>query len=174
MAIRSRQLTETAVTLIVQYLRTNINAALQAIALIHPDDLVTLEPPPSSSYFPFEKAHGYQCPAIFVVDDGMDFRQAEKGANYIDALLAVNVTVKVEDSDMTLLTMKAWRYQAALQSLLDQTPLASLDGKVKLYSKVKGIKPSGTYTYGNSEEDETATFFKEYTLNLAIDFFENF
>jgi hypothetical protein len=104
----------------------------------------------------------------------MDFRQATTQANFINAITSINVTVKVEDRKMELLVIKALRYQAALHEVLDQTTLASADGLVSLKVRVKNIKPSGIYTYGNSEADDTATFFKEYTLNLAVEHYENY
>lgn len=173
MTFSARQLSETGVQLIENYIKDNITAALAAVAAIRPGD-VTTESPSSESYFPYFKAHGYRCPAIFVVDDGMDFRQSETKANFINAMFSVNVSVKVEDKTMDLLTVKAWRYQAALHSLLDQTTLATQDGKVNLVSRVRKIEPDGPYTYGNDEADETATFFKEYMLKLDVEFFENF
>lgn len=174
MAIQPRYLTETAVQLIMTHIQSNITTALAAIAVIRPDNIVSLESPESDAYFYFAKAHGYRCPAIFVIDDDMDFRQQETKANFINALLGINVTVKVEDQDADYLTKKAWRYQAALHSLLDQTSLVSADSKVKLVSKVRRIRPTGMYTYENSEPDSTANFFKEYELQLEVDFFENF
>ena len=174
MAFSPRQLTETAVSLISGYIQTNITAALASIASIHPNDEVTTESPSSESYFYFEPAHAYRCPAVWVVDDSMDFRQNETRANFINSMLSINVTVKVEDSDMSLLTLKAWRYQAALHSLLDQTPLVSADQAVSIKVRVKRIKPSGLYTYANPQPEEMATFYKEYMLQLDVEFFENF
>lgn len=170
----ARHLTETAVTLLTTYIQDNIATALASIAAIRPDDLVSLEPPVNTSYFIAPKQHGYQCPAIFVIDDNTDFRQNEMKANFINALMKINVTVKVEDQDAYLLTLKAWRYQAALHQLLDQTPIDNGDSTVSLLSKVRRITPSGIYSYQNSESDTTASFFKEYELQLEVDFFENF
>ena len=170
----ARKLTETDLKLIMAYIKANIATALAAIRVDRADPIVTTEPPPSESYFIFQKAKGYRCPAIFVEDAGMDFRQAEKKANHINALSSINVTVKVQDRKKYLLTIKALRYQAALHQLLDQTPLANSDGTVKLYLRVKRIKPSGLYTYDNSEEDDTADFFFEYMLELAVEHVENF
>ncbi len=170
----ARHLTETDLNLITGYIQANIAGALSAIRISRNDPVVTTEPPPSESYFNYFKAHGYRCPAIFVIDDGMDFRQSEKKANHINAISSINVTVKVEDRKKELLVIKALRYQAALHQLLDQTPLVNSDHTVKLYLRVKKIKPSGLYTYGNSEEDDQALFFFEYMLELAVEHVENF
>ncbi len=170
----ARHLTETDLDLITAHIQNNIASALAAIRINRNDPIVTTEPPPTDSYFNYFKAHGYRCPAIFVIDDGMDFRQQEKNANHINALSSINVTVKVEDRKKELLVIKALRYQAALHQLLDQTPLANNDNTVKLYLRVKKIKPSGLYTYGNSEEDDSASFFYEYMLELAVEHVENF
>ncbi len=173
----ARHLTETALTLITDLIKKEIGGALQKIRTIRPDNTVTTEIPPTESYFNYPEAHGYRCPAIFVIDKpnvGMDFRQGEIGANHINALLNIDVSVKVEDRLKRLLVLKALRYQAALHQILDQTPLASSDGKVKLYSRVKRIVPSGLYTYTEDEKDTKAVFYFEYRLELEVDFFENF
>lgn len=170
----ARHLTETDLDLITACIKANIDTALADVSSIHPDQLVSMESPETSSYFNFYHAHGYRCPAIFVVDDGMDFRQSETKANHINAISSINVSVKVEDKDKTLLTKKALRYQAALHEILDQTPLANGDGTVKIYLRVKNIVPSGLYTYADSETDTTASFFFEYMLKLAVEHYENF
>jgi len=133
-----------------------------------------MEPPESENYFIAPKQHGYRCPAVFIIDENTDFRQTETKANFINAVMNINVTIKVEDQNSALLTIKAWRYQAALHQVLDQTPIASADSAVKILSKVRRITPSGIYSYQNSEADSTASFYKEYELQLEVDFFENF
>jgi hypothetical protein len=170
----ARHLIETDLSLITKCIQDKISAALADISSIHPDNLVTLETPSTESYFIYQKAHGYRCPAIFVEDGETDFRQAEWKSNFIDALATVYVTVKVEDYNMDLITLKAMRYQAALHEILDQTSLVSSDNAVSLKLRVKRIKPSGIYTYENSESSSTATFFKEYTLQLDVEHYENY
>lgn len=170
----ARQLSETAISLVVAYLKANMATALSGVRTYHADAKVTTEAPPSQSYFIYPKAHGYKCPAIFVIDDGMDFRQPELKANFIDAKLSLVVSVKVEDRDAEKLTYKAWRYQAALHQLLDLTELASADKLVKLSIVVSSIKPSGIYTLATAQPDEQASFFKEYVLRCTVNYFEGF
>lgn len=170
----ARRLSEEATILTLDYLKANIATALAAVRTDRADAKVTTEPPPTNSYFVYPKAHGYKCPAIFVIDDGMDFRQPETKANFVNSKFSLVVSVKVEDKDLEKLTFKAWRYQAALHQLLDLTELASSDNLVKLNIVVSSIKPSGIYTIPNAEPDSTATFFKEVTLRCTVNYFEGF
>ena len=170
----ARQLTETAVTQIKTLIKSNIGQALIDVRTYRADAKVSTEPPPTESYFIAPEEHGYECPAIFIIDGGTDFRQSSEKSNCINALMSIDVSVKVEDRDKYLLTTKAWRYQAALHKVLDLTRLASLDGTTTLFIRVKRIKPSGVYAYANAEKDSTASFFFEYTLNLEVEYIENF
>jgi len=173
MSASPRLLAEEAINLIVSTIQTNIASALSSVSAYWNDGLVTMEPPPSGSYFIYPKAHGYQCPAIFVIDEGPhDFRQAENQSNFINARMAINVSVKIEDQTADTITIKAWRYASALHQILDQANLASSDGTVKIVVKVKRMKPGGLYTLANDESDSTAQFFKEYELYCDVDFFE--
>jgi hypothetical protein len=165
-------LSEAAVTLITNTIKTNIAGALASVRNYAADGAVTTEVP--ASYFIYPKATGYRCPAVFVVDENTDFRQANMEANFIDARMSINVTVKVEDKDQNALTIKSWRYASALQSILEQSNLVSPDGKVKLSIKVRRIKPGPMYVLAESEAETSASFFKEYDLFLDVDFFESF
>jgi hypothetical protein len=167
-------LSEAAVTLIINSIKANIATALASVRGYYHDGAVTTEVPPTTSYFIYPKAHGYACPAIFVIDDTTDFRQSEKLANFIDAKMSINVSVKIEDIDQTSLTVKGWRYVSALHSILEQSSLVSADSTIKLTIKVKRVKPGDMYVLGNAEADSTATFFKEYTLYCDVEFFESF
>ena len=167
-------LAEAAVGLIIDNIQANIAAALSNIRNYWDDSQVTTELPPTESYFIYPKAQGYQCPAIFVIDEGPhDFRQADAQANFICARMVINVSVKVEDQDARRLTIKAWRYASALHSILEQANLVMSDNSVKIVVKVKRIKPGPLYTIENDDANTTAQFFKEYGLFCEVEFWEN-
>lgn len=164
-------LAEAAVFLIQDTIKANIEGALATVRAYYDDGKVTTEPPPTTSYFIYPKAHGYRCPAIFIIDDTTDFRLSQKQANYINAAITINVSLKVEDKDQYKLAVKAWRYVAALHSILDQATLVSADETIKLVVKVERAKPGPMYTLEDSDA-ETAQFFKEYVLQCQVEFYE--
>ena len=170
----ARQLTETAQSMIIAHLQANIASALSDIYTLRGDNLTTMETPSTQSYFTYPKAHGYKCPAIFVIDKGMDFRQTDTKANHINAMLRMDVAVKVEDKEQSVLVTKCLRYQAALHELLEQTNIVSSDNKVKINIIVRTAEPSEMYTLAETDTNDTASFFKEYRLSLEINYFENF
>ena len=167
-------LSEEAVNLILTSIKTNIAPALASIRSYWDDGTVTTEPPPTSSYFIYPKAQGYRCPAIWVVDEGTDFRKSETKANFIDALMSINVSVKVEDKDQYKLAIKCWRYVSALYSILEESNLVSSDGAVKIVVKVNRVKAGPMYTIENDDPDVTAQFFKEYELFCDVEFYQGF
>lgn len=169
----SAKLSEVAVDLVTQAIRDNLELALTEVGTDRGWD-VTLETPPTPSYFIYPKAHGYRCPAIFVIDGGMDMRLSEMQSNFVNASLKMIVSVKVEDQDLDKITRKAWRYQAALFKVLNQIDIANSDNTVKLNVKVRSIKPSEIWTIKPEQPDELASFFKEYQLELLVDHYENF
>lgn len=167
-------LAEAAVGLIKDAIKANITDALAQVRSYWHDGKVTTEVPPTESYFIYPNAHGYRCPAIFIIDQGPhDFRQGSTQSNFINASLSINVSVKIEDRDAYKLTLKAWRYASALHSILEQANLVSSDKTVKIVVKVVRMKPGPLYTLANDEADSTAQFFKEYELYCDVEFYEN-
>lgn len=164
------KLTESTVGLIVAHLKANMPAALLAIRTDRADARVTTEPP--NSYFIFEKARGYRPPAVFVIFEQCDFRLGETGPNFINALETGNVTVLIEDKDRESLTIKAWRYQAALAQLLTNTSLTNGANTVKLVTKVVRNSFSPIYSNAKDEESSQAVFRKEIVLELEVEHYE--
>lgn len=166
-----RHLTETDVDLIIEHIKTNIAATLAALRISRNDPVVTTEPP--RSYFIYEKAAGYRTPAVFVIADNVDFA-LERGANHINAISNINVTVLIEDKDAEKLTIKSWRYQAALHELLANTRLTSADNAVTIVTKVLRVSYSPLYALKGREDDPQAFFRKEVALECAVEHYENF
>jgi hypothetical protein len=166
-------LAEAAVCLIVDTIKANIQLALQDVRVYWSDGKVTTEVPPTESYFIYPKAQGYRCPAIFVIDEGTDFRLSTTNSNFINALMSINVSVKIEDKDAYKLALKAWRYASALHAILEQANLVSPDNTVSIKIKVKRSKPGPLYTIENDDPDTSAQFFKEYELFCDVEFYEN-
>lgn len=168
----ARKLTEGAVNLITATIQQNIATALDAVQADSPDHQVTTEPP--RTYFIYADAKGFRTPAVFVIAEDMDFRQRERGGNFIDALDRINVSILVEDRNTELLTKRCWRYQSALHTVLDETQLTSADNKLKIVIVVRRASYSPTYSLTKDKNSPDAVFRKEVLLECDVDHYENY
>lgn len=166
------KLTEGTVNLMMTQIQNNIAGALANVRADVNNPVVTTESP--RSYFIYPKAHGYRGPAVFVIADNIDFRKEQRGANFISAVIRVNVTVMVEDRNAELLTRRAWRYQSALYQILDETQLVSADNKLKIVIIVKNARYSPTYTTAKDPSAPEGIFRQEVMLECDVEHWENF
>jgi len=168
----TRWLSEQTVLLIQDAVRTNISQALVDVRTQRNDAKVQTDPP--QSYFIYEGARGYRCPAIFTIIDSMEMLNADRGANHINARAHVIVAVLVEDRIQTNLTYKAWRYQSALHNVLHQTVLTSSDNRVKLVVKVDRIVFGPEFSESTDTNKPSGVFRKEVALHLEVEHYESF
>lgn len=164
----SERLTELSVTLITEHIRANIKARLDEVNADRGDFKVTTEAP--RSYFIFPTAKVYNPPGVFVISTDLDMRWG-KGANHINALERMVVAVVVEDRNERLLTIKGWRYQAALAKLLQFANLVSVDSVVKLITRVTRLSFSEVKEGTGADEK---TFRQETVVDLEVEHYENF
>jgi hypothetical protein len=167
--MNSYKLTEIGVNLIEQHIKANIATALADVRTDRADARVTTEVP--KSYFQFERARGYDSPAVFTIAEGFDFRHKD-GWNYIYGLHDIKVAVLVEDLDRYKLTVKAWRYQAALTKILTQAILQTPDESVKLVVKVLRNTFSGIFSEAADTENKMSVFHKEVVCELEVEHYE--
>lgn len=165
-----RKLAEGASDLIVDYIQAHISAALDAVAtgVASNQPKMSIENP--KAYYVYPKAKAYDSPAIFVILDEMDFNIQLNKSNFINATDKVNVSVVVEDQDESILSYKAWRYQSALHSVLDEATMVSSDNKLQLKCVV--YRASFSTLYENT--DGPGGFRKEVVLQCEINHAENF
>lgn len=166
-----RKLSEGTRSLIIDYVQANIAAALDVVAGAVGPPKMTLENP--KSYFIYPKPHGYQVPAVFVINDDFDFRIVDKKANCINARVRVNVSILVEDQDAEILTYKSDRYLSALHSVLDQADIVSTDNMLALKVVVYRARFSPVYSRQEDQVNE-GTFRKEVLLECEVEHVENF
>lgn len=166
----ARNLVETTVDLVKAEVKANIANALASIRNDRADSYVTTEPP--VNFFITEQSIGYRAPSVFFIVEDMDF-MIPRGANHINALVRMNVSVVVEDRNTERLTYKAWRYQASLHSILAQDSLTSADGAVTLKIKVVNATFSPLYTNSQKPDTEAGFYRKEVLLRLEIEHYEN-
>lgn len=168
------RLAEGATDLIIEWLVAGMPAALASTRTDRADALVSTEPPQRQSYFIFRSARVYRPPAIFVISDRFDDKKLENQANMINGVLSMRISAVVEDKDQERLTIKAWRYESALRSLLDETSLQSADGKLKLVIVIKGSDYSPHFTNDVKDGSLQAAFRKEVSLDCDVNLFENY
>ena len=167
----SRHLTEWAVNLVTNQIKTNIQSALIGVnqdlsnePALMGDPTLSYEAP--RDYYIFPRAMGYRTPACFVIADRIDFQKREKGANHINANIRINVSVLIEDKDAERITRKAYRYQSALQSVLDQVQLLTTDGALKIVTVVQNAAFSPLYSNTDDPTAPGSVYRKEVSLEL--------
>jgi hypothetical protein len=167
----TRHLVETAVSLVNSQIQANIQAALTDIRINRGDNKVTMEVP--RDYYIYPKAQGFRTPAVFVIGDRIDFQKREKGANHLNMDVKLFVTVLIEDKDAERLTLKAYRYQAALHQILDQVQLSSADNKSKLTVVITNAAFSALYSKAADDPSGVASVYrKEVSLELDCYMYE--
>lgn len=164
----AEQLVEKTRNLLLDAIKTDLPAALADIRDDREDPIVTTEPP--RSFFIYDGAHTYQCPAIFCVVDSADFPEESFGPNHINALVTVYVSAVIEEREARLLTIKSERYQAALFRVLHRRHLQDTIKNVKIYARVTRAEFSPLYT---KERENAGVFRKEVSLQLEVKHFEN-
>lgn len=165
------QLSEKVRKMIMAEIKAKIATALAEVRTDRDDKLVTTEPP--RSYFIFDGAHTYQCPAVFVVVDDIDTDE-EKGPNHVNAKVSMYVSVVIEDTEADRLTIKSERYQAALFQVLHWITLQDDAKNVKIWSRIRRCTFSPVYTKKRMGSGETTgEFRKEVVLDLEVKLFEN-
>ena len=168
----SRHLVETTTDLVLNWIKSNLNAAILDVSSDRADNLSQFPTPEAGSYFIYPAA-GYRAPALFVIAEKFS-KEKDRGANHINAKVSLNVNAVVEDKDRDTLTRMAWRYQAALDKILDQTEIVSSDGKVKIILVVMDAEFSPEYTKADDIDDPHATFRKEVSLKIEALHIEGF
>lgn len=150
-------------------IKTNIVAELAAVRTDRNDSL-NIEVP--RSYFTWDGALTYQCPAIFCIVDSAEFPDERTQANYASALVRVYVTVVHEGTSEENLTIEAERYQAALFKILHQTIVNDPTNNVKIYTRCKRFEFSPLYTKSRAN-DNMSDFRKEVSIELEVQHWEN-
>lgn len=164
-------LAETSVREIETLIKANIVSVLAALRTDRGDAKVSTEPP--QSYFIFEEAKGYRTPAVFIIARSIDFQKEAYGANHITAKIDVGVSVLVEDKEKDKLAVKAWRYQAALHEILDQSIIEVTGDKAKLFLIVKSADFSPVFTV-DGLKGSSGVFRKEVALTVEVQQRESF
>lgn len=160
---------EIAVETIQAHIQANIATALANVRAERNDPIVSTEVP--KEYFIYPTANVYRPPAVFTVFESQKILDIDTGSNFINAVDHVIVAVVVEDRLERLLTVKAWRYQAALMQCLHLVDLTNADNGVKLFSRVESCEFSGIVNLKG--ENGQQMFRKEMAVKLLIDHIEN-
>lgn len=170
MTTNPAQLAETDVNLVQAFIKTNIAGAL-AIQRTDRNADVSTEIP--ASYFFYRKPKVLQCPAVFTVPMRFNFRQAQMGANHVNAIHTMGISVVVEDPQEDLCVVKGWRYQAALFQILDNAQIRGSDPTNPVFLTViidsQEFSPTFTDTMSG-----TNIFRQEVLFTCDINHVENF
>lgn len=159
-------ISESTVYGVLNYLQTNLPNFLSDLNLERDDNRMSVEAP--KSFFAWEVAKAYRCPAIFVIDQSVDMR-LENGSNFINAAHDIVVSAVVEDRTEELLQKKCWRYQDAIFSCLNNVQIILEDNNVMLKPKIKNFYFSEQF----SEKGDQLIFRKEVAAAIEVEHYEN-
>lgn len=163
----ARNLHEIARDTVIAQIRSAMPAALAEIRTDRPNDEVTTED--FDTFLITETSTPYSLPAVYVIAGDID-KQKAKGANHINASMAMNVICVVEAVTSDLLELKVERYIAALDKVLDQECLIDSNSKQKLTVIVNTLSKSPPFQ--NTETE--GQFRREGLLACNVQFWENF
>lgn len=161
---------ETATYMIQDHIKSTIAANLANVRAERVDAAVTTEPP--REYFIFPTQNVYRAPGIFTIFESMKITNTESNGNHINAKDYLTVACVVEDRLERLLTIKCWRYQAALMQSLHQVILTNSDSSVKLFIRVDECVFTDPVAL-TGQEGKEQLFRKEVGLKLIVDHIEN-
>lgn len=168
----SYELTEIAVNAVTLQIRNNIAAALSAVNTARGDNVANLLVP--QDYFIFPTRKNYRKPALFVIAQGFDLRQEEKGSNFVSGAHDLSVSVVLEDRLESMVTRACWRYQAALTQVLHLVELSSPSLQTKMIVRVVDMVFSPVWTEASEEGSVESVFCKEVGLGLLVEHYEPF
>lgn len=156
--------------LIEAQIKSTISTNLANVRASRIDPVVTTEPP--REYFIYPTSNIYQPPAVFTIFESMKISNPQSNGNFINSKDTVTVACVVEDRLEKLLTIKTWRYQAALMQSLHQVNLINEDGGLKIFIIVDECVFSNPVSLTRLEAKEQI-FRKEVGLRLIVTHIEN-
>lgn len=167
----SSQLVEIATGLILAKLQSDLPGALNQVNTDRTTlgDQAGIGIPPPREYLIFEKAQNYNAPSIYVICRSIDFMK-ERGANHINARMEFGVSALVEAQREVQVTVAAWRYQAAIHKILDQTILTDSTANVRIVCVARSADFSETFS--NADTGRQGVFRKEALLMFNVESYE--
>lgn len=161
---------EIATRLIEAQIKATIAQNLANVRAARDNAVVTTEPP--REYFIYHTSNVYRAPGIFTIFENQKITNTSSNGNHINAKDYLTVACVIEDRLEELLTIKAWRYQAALMQSLHQVILTNNDQSLKLFILVdECIFTDPVALTGQEGRDQI--FRKEVGLRLVVDHIEN-
>jgi len=161
---------EIAVELIQTQIQNTISTNLSNVRISRSNPIVSTEPP--VEYFIYPTANVYRPPAVFTIFEHQEIKNLKSDGNHINAVDSIVVACVVEDRLERLLTVKSWRYQAALMQCLHLVTLTNSGGGLRLFIKVDSCEFSGIINLKGKNAQEQI-FRKEMALKLSVDHIEN-
>lgn len=166
-----RQIPETTLYLIRNHIQQNMAPILANVGSESPENRRYSLEMPRKYYFSERVNRNFEMPSIFIIPQNVDFMLAERGQNYINANVNIQLTCVLTDRDIDILAVKGMRYMAALQEVLHRAELQSVNGDVKIVVKV--MSAAFTPVYTAAQAGTTANDFRhEISLDLEVNHWE--
>lgn len=166
-----RQIPETTLYLIRNHIQATLAARLALVGTESPENKRYSLEMPRKYYFSERVNRNYELPAVFIIPQDVDFMLPERGQNFINANVNIQLTCVVTDRDVDILAVKGFRYMAALQETLHGAQLQSVNNDVKIVVKV--MKAAFTPVYTSAQAGTAASDFRhEISLDLEVNHWE--
>ncbi len=158
------RLVEGAAEQVVKLLQERLNTKLRMVYEDRGDKTINLEFVPNSRYYISDAIEPLQPPAVFVVPDDSDHRQAAQ--NFLGQWHTMLIGIVAEDIEIQRLQRKVWRYGAALAlSLKDATG----SGPYPIKCLVRGLSYGPTFVRGAAGQRQ---YRKDVTVRAEVIHFE--
>jgi hypothetical protein len=159
-------LTEAAVDLLIDQLKSNFNTLLTEIDNQY-DDGINLEPLGDESIHLSDRIEGLRLPSCHILFGHHAFNYT-KDPNYLESADGVVVVLSAEDSGDEILTRKMWRYGRVLHACFNLMSLGDSRIQIQTIPKQLGY----TATIASKMSKEKSRFRKDAVLELELMHFE--
>jgi hypothetical protein len=160
---------------IITYLQTNMSAALAAEAAAWPDGLVPLQPP--EQYYTYEEANPPQCPALYALEDQIDYQLDKKNANHISAIGIFRCGMIVEEFTQENSTHSCRRWANVLHKILNRAEIDYAPSSAVVARQIVKIRRtsfSSSFKKDAQASTEAGPWRKEFVHELEVEHYENF
>lgn len=168
----SLHLIESATDLILAELKAKIGPTLEAMrSVANLEKNRGLPTPPFQEYFIARNIKAMRAPAVFVIADEIDFKK-DRGANFITATASFQIAAVVEAQIMEDAARICFRYQAALQKILDNASLTTADQALRIVCIVRTGKFTEEYDPSEKPGTTSAVWRKGVLLRVDVELYE--
>ncbi len=159
------QSAEIARNLIIASLKANFPSFMADLRVDRGDSQTQTQLP--RNYLIALDSKAYTPPTVYVITGASNTRK-EQGANYANESIDATISIVVEAKTSSLVTIKSERYAAVMKKILDNCPLVSSGGELKITPLITTVDYSPIF----QSTRNTGNFRREAALIGTIEAYE--